>query len=97
MTRLRVLLIEDNEDDATIILRELRRAGYEAVAERVATAGGLRAALARQAWDLVSCDCNLPGFGALAALALIGAVLTLGGAARPSCPSTPECPCEAGE
>ena len=71
MTRLRVLLIEDNEDDATIILRELRRAGYEAVAERVATAGGLRAALARQAWDLVSCDCNLPGFGALAALALI--------------------------
>jgi PAS domain S-box-containing protein len=71
MNDLRVLLIEDNEDDATIILRELRRAGYEAVAERVATADGLRAALARHAWDLISCDYNLPGFSALAALALI--------------------------
>jgi len=66
-----VLLIEDNEDDATIIIRELQRAGYEAVAERVATADGLRAALAGQIWDLISCDYNLPGFSALAALALI--------------------------
>ncbi len=72
MASLRVLLIEDNEDDATLLLRELRHADYEIlVAERTATADGLRAALARQAWDLITCDYNLPGFSALAALTLI--------------------------
>ncbi|MBI3784353.1 MAG: PAS domain S-box protein [Deltaproteobacteria bacterium] len=54
MTRLRVLLMEDNEDDVAIILRELRRAGYDAVAERVANAdGAYRWILAR---DICQCD-----------------------------------------
>ena len=74
MASLRVLLVEDSEDDARLVLRELRHAGYElVVAERVATADGLRAALARQAWDLITCADTLPEFSALAALALIRA------------------------
>ncbi|HXQ20644.1 MAG TPA: PAS domain S-box protein [Candidatus Acidoferrales bacterium] len=74
MAALRVLLVEDSEDDATLILRELRHAGYElVVVERVATADGLRGALARQAWDLVTCDDTLSELSALAALTLIRA------------------------
>jgi two-component system cell cycle sensor histidine kinase/response regulator CckA len=73
MPSLCVLLIEDHERDATLILEALRHAGYEPVAERVDTAAGLRAALVRQAWDLITCDDTLPEFSALAALALIRA------------------------
>src|SRR5437868_4828360 len=67
---LRILLVEDSEDDAELMLRELRRGGYEVNYERVATAEGMAAALQRQKWDLVMCDYVLPGFGGLEALAL---------------------------
>ncbi len=74
MPSLRVLLVKDTEEDATLVLRELRHAGYElVVVERVATADGLRAALALQAWDLITCDDTLAELSALAALALIRA------------------------
>jgi CheY-like chemotaxis protein len=44
---LRVLLVEDSEDDALLLLRELRRSGYEPDYERVDTAPGMEAALDR--------------------------------------------------
>ena len=69
---LRVLLVEDSEDDAALVLRELRRGGYEMIWERVDTGAGLTEALARQ-WDLVLCDYVMPQFSALAALQLIRA------------------------
>lgn len=69
---LRVLLIEDSEDDAELLLRELRRAGYEPTGRRVDTAAGLAAALEEEeAWDVVACDYVLPRFSALSALSLI--------------------------
>ena len=34
---LRVLVVEDSEDDALLLLRELRRGGYEPVHRRVDT------------------------------------------------------------
>lgn len=71
--RLRILLIEDSEDDATLLLHELRRGGYDPEWERVDTAAGLEAALARGGWDLVTCDWVMPALGALAALALLRA------------------------
>jgi len=67
---LRILLVEDSEDDAELMLRELRRSGYEVTSERVATAEAMANALERDKWDLVMCDYVLPGFGGLEALAL---------------------------
>ena len=69
-TRLRVLLVEDSPDDATLIIRELIRCGFEPDLRRVEDADELRAALAEGAWDVVLSDFTLPGFGASAALAL---------------------------
>ena len=70
-TRLRILLIEDSEDDARLVLREIQRGGYEVEFERVETAEAMRAALARQNWDLILCDFSLPHFSAPKALELL--------------------------
>jgi hypothetical protein len=68
---LKVLLVEDSPDDAEFVLRELRRAGFQAEAERVDTPGELAAALGRQAWDLVLSDYRMPGFSGMEALRLV--------------------------
>ncbi len=68
---LRVLLVEDSEDDALLLLRELRRDGYEPVSRRVETAAGMEAALEEEAWDLVVSDHSMPAFNSLAALGLL--------------------------
>ena len=67
---LRVLLVEDSEDDATLIALELRRAGYQPALKRVETSDAMSAALAKQTWDLVISDYILPQFSGPAALAL---------------------------
>jgi PAS domain S-box-containing protein len=66
-----VLVVEDSEDDAALLVRELRRGGITATVERVETAEEMRAALDRRTWDLVIADYTLPKFGAPAALALL--------------------------
>src|SRR5947208_15039016 len=50
---LRVLIAEDSEDDARLLLRELQRAGFDPAHERVDSAPAMQAALDRQAWGLV--------------------------------------------
>src|SRR5262245_29229315 len=70
--RLRVLLVEDDEDDAALIARELRRGDFAPVVERVETDAAMRTALARP-WDIVISDYALPRFSGLAALALLRA------------------------
>jgi len=70
-TPLRVLLIEDSEDDAALVVRELSRGGYDPTWERVDTAAALAAALRRQPWDLITCDWMMPQLTAPAALQLI--------------------------
>jgi signal transduction histidine kinase len=62
LSALRLLVAEDNEDDFDILLRELRRGGYEVSAVRVCSLPQLQAALARD-WDLVISDWSMPGFG----------------------------------
>jgi CheY-like chemotaxis protein len=54
--QLRVLIVEDQEDDALLLLRVLRRAGYDLRFERVDTAGTMEAALNRQTWDIIIAD-----------------------------------------
>ena len=71
MTALRVLIVEDSEEDALLLVRELRRGGYEAAYQRVDSPSTVRATLERETWDLVISDYNIPGFGGLEALALV--------------------------
>src|SRR5215207_9301253 len=68
---LRVLVVEDYEDDALLLLRELRRGGYDPVSERVDTAGAMEAALDEREWDLVIADHSMPAFSSSAALELL--------------------------
>jgi diguanylate cyclase (GGDEF)-like protein len=68
---LRLLLIEDSEDDAALVVRALTRCGYAVTSERVETRETLAAALDRQAWDLVIADYTMPRFSGLAALELL--------------------------
>lgn len=68
---LRVLIIEDSESDADLILSILGRAGYATVGERVQTADEMDAAITRQDWDVVISDFSMPQFDAFAALRLM--------------------------
>lgn len=67
---LRVLLIEDSDFDATLLIRMLGKGGYNLQHERVETAEQLRNALQRD-WDLVIADYNLPQFSAPDALEIV--------------------------
>ncbi len=68
---LRVLLVEDSEDDALLLVRTLRRGGYDPAWERVDTASAMEAALDGRSWDLVISDHSMPAFSSLAALELL--------------------------
>jgi PAS domain S-box-containing protein len=69
---LRVLIIEDYEDDAELLRRHLARAGYPVEGRRVETAAELRAALAETVpWQLILADYTLPSFGARDALRIL--------------------------
>ena len=68
---LRVLLVEDDPEDVPLLLRELERAGYDVLHQRVDTEAGLRAALSGQEWDVVLTDCILPGFDGREALRIV--------------------------
>jgi len=70
-TSLRLLLIEDSEDDAQLLVHELKRAGYDVRYERVDTEETLTAALNRQTWDLAIGDYSMPQFSGMAALRII--------------------------
>jgi DNA-binding NtrC family response regulator len=69
--QLSVLIVEDNEQDAAILVRELRRGGYDLSFDRVETPDAMRAALDTGIWDIVLSDYSMPRFNAPAALALV--------------------------
>lgn len=68
---LRVLIVEDSEDDTLLLIRELRRGGYAPEFERVETPKAMLAALKEGPWDLVITDHNMPQFDSTEALALV--------------------------
>jgi len=65
---LRLLLIEDSEDDALLLTRELERGGYALSLKRVDSAGALAEALDGSSWDLVIGDYSMPHFSGLEGL-----------------------------
>jgi two-component sensor histidine kinase len=68
---LRVLQVEESILDASSTERALARAGYTLYSERVVTAAEMRAALAKQPWDVIISDYRLPQLDAPAALLLL--------------------------
>src|SRR5919107_2768352 len=68
---LKVLLVEDSEDDALLLVRRLRKGGYDPTWERVDTPQDMEAALDEGGWDLVISDHSMPAFSSSAALGLL--------------------------
>ena len=68
---LRVLLVEDSESDADLIVRQLKKAEYSVHHERIENAKEMKKALEKQKWDIVISDYKLPRFNAAAALTLL--------------------------
>jgi class 3 adenylate cyclase len=68
---LRVLVVDDQEDDAMLMLRELRRANYDPVYQRVDTEETLSAALKKGGWEVVLCDHGMPHLNSFRALRLL--------------------------
>jgi len=67
---LRVLLVEDSENDAMLLKRELQRAQYEPIVLRVDDSASMRLALQNQNWDIVVTDHNIPGFSSEEAITI---------------------------
>jgi two-component system sensor histidine kinase EvgS len=70
MKPLRLLHVEDKEQDVLLVERDLRRHGWQVDWTRVDAAEPLRAALHRP-WDVVLCDHATPSFGVLEALEIV--------------------------
>ncbi|MBX6322136.1 MAG: PAS domain S-box protein [Rhodospirillaceae bacterium] len=68
---IRTLVIEDSTADAELILRELRRAGYDLDHRRIESEEALNAALDERDWDLVLGDHSLPRLGGTRALEVV--------------------------
>ena len=69
--KLRVLMVEDSEDDALLMLQELERSGYDPEVERVEMEDAMSEALDRGGWDVIIADYSLPNFSGLGALRLM--------------------------
>lgn len=67
----RLLIIEDNEDDTLLEVDEIRNAGHQIVYERIDTPAALRKALQSKEWDCIISDYSMPGFSGLEALQIL--------------------------
>ena len=67
---LRLLLVEDNDEDAHLLLRALRMEGFAVTHRKVESAPQMTAALDTESWDAIVSDYSLPAFSAPAALEL---------------------------
>src|SRR6266550_1338162 len=68
---LRVLIVEDSENDALLLVRRLERSGFELAWKRVETVEGLRTALVDQTWDIAFSDHSMPRFRSRDAMAIV--------------------------
>lgn len=72
MTRpLRILLIEDSEEDAELLLAEIENGGFDIAHRRVDSAKAIVDALATNQWDIVISDYTLPQFNGLEAIEIV--------------------------
>lgn len=67
-TPLRILFVEDSENDAFLALRNIEKGNYAVAYEIVQTAEKMEASLKANAWDMVLCDYQMPRFNGFEAL-----------------------------
>src|SRR5688572_27994203 len=68
---IRVLIIEDSEFDARILVNTLRQGGYDPTFRRVENEASMRETLTTESWEVVLSDYNMPEFSAPAALKIL--------------------------
>jgi PAS domain S-box-containing protein len=68
---LRILFVEDSEDDALLVLHQIKKGGYDVEYERVETAEKMREMLKEKTWDIILSDYKMPHFDGLEALAIL--------------------------
>ena len=68
---LRLLMVEDSEDDTLLTILALKKGGYDPVYELVEDAGAMRKALLEKSWDVILCDYQMPQFNGPAAIAIL--------------------------
>lgn len=68
---LKVLVIEDSEVDALLLLEQLRAGGYAPEVRRVDNAEDLMEALEKQTWDVIFSDHSMPRFSSTEALEIV--------------------------
>jgi PAS domain S-box-containing protein len=68
---LRVLVVEDSEEDTLLLLRELKKGGYAVHHRRVCTRKAMAEALDGSEWDLILSDHRMPRFDSLTALEMV--------------------------
>jgi response regulator RpfG family c-di-GMP phosphodiesterase len=68
---LKVLIIDDSEDDAVLLIRQLVLGGFEPEWERVYTRVDLNRVLQEQKWDIILSDYTMPNFSGIDALRII--------------------------
>ncbi len=67
----RLLIVEDSENDCALLVEDLQRHGFAPAFRRVDCASGMSEALAEQSWDLIIADHHLPSFSAPEALQIL--------------------------
>ena len=68
---IKLLLIEDSEDDAFLLIHHLKKNGFQTDYKRVETADDVRQSLTDANWDLIISDHTLPSFSSSGAIAIL--------------------------
>jgi response regulator RpfG family c-di-GMP phosphodiesterase len=68
---LRVLMVDDSEDDVFLIIRQLKKEGFNPLYERVENATAMKKALKKKQWDVILCDYQMPDFNVPSALSIL--------------------------
>lgn len=67
---IRVLFVDDSNDDVMLLSKALKKGGYDPSYEQIDTADAMNDALDSQTWDVILCDYAMPNFSAFSALDL---------------------------
>lgn len=70
-TPLRLLLVEDDEDDAFLVTRHLRNSGFDLDLLQVDSAASFMGAIRERTWDVILSDYQMPGFSGFEALEIL--------------------------